>query len=258
VARLRRFVFVLTCILLVGGGGAARADVADYDTLIDEAVSEYNRNHFTEAFALFEQAHAVEANARTLRGMGLCAYELRHYVQAVMLLQAAQAEQRKALDAEQSRQVAAFLAKARRFIAEITLQSEPPDAEVHVDGARVSTHKFMLDAGDHALLLSAPGYHSDGWTLPVSGGQTITVQRQLTRIEVSPAQVAQAGGTDSRAGAPADAQAAAQDSGGLLSRWWFWTIVGVVAAGATAGVLVAAHAGSGTDAGSSGVLLHGP
>jgi hypothetical protein len=174
-----------------------------------------------------------------------------------MLLQAAQAEQRKALDAEQSRQVAAFLAKARRFIAEITLQSEPPDAEVHVDGARVSTHKFMLDAGDHALLLSAPGYHSDGWTLPVSGGQTITVQRQLTRIEVSPAQVAQAGGS-SGAAARADAQPAAQDSGGLLSRWWFWTIVGVVAAGATAGVLVAAHAGSGTDAGSSGVLLHGP
>jgi hypothetical protein len=63
--------------------------VAGYRDLVAEATREFSAGNFAEARTLFEQAHAAKPSARTLRGLGLTAYELRRYVQAVSELEAA-------------------------------------------------------------------------------------------------------------------------------------------------------------------------
>lgn len=51
----------------------------------------------------------------------------------------------------------------------------------------------------------------------------------------------------------------AEDSGGVATKWWFWTIVGVVAVGGavTAGVLATRDRQQGPDPGPTGVVLVG-
>ena len=54
--------------------------------LIGDAVAEYDAGHFQEARALFRQAHEKSPTARTLRGIGMCSFELRDYVEAARAL----------------------------------------------------------------------------------------------------------------------------------------------------------------------------
>ena len=46
-----------------------------YSKALASAMAEYELGNWTEARALFEQAHELNPNARTLRAIGLCAFE---------------------------------------------------------------------------------------------------------------------------------------------------------------------------------------
>ena len=84
----RRPAALIALLIAIGGGSAARA--ADDDTpvsvLIGDAVAEYDAGHFQEARALFRQAHDKSPTARTLRGIGMCSFEMRDYVEAARAL----------------------------------------------------------------------------------------------------------------------------------------------------------------------------
>src|SRR5688572_7254192 len=58
----------------------------DYKRAVEEALKEYGLGHFEEARSLFRRAHGIYPNARTLRGLGMVEFELRHYVRASQLL----------------------------------------------------------------------------------------------------------------------------------------------------------------------------
>src|SRR5688572_888187 len=57
----------------------------DYKRAVEEALKEYGLGHFEEARSLFRRAHGIYPNARTLRGLGMVEFELRHYVRAAQL-----------------------------------------------------------------------------------------------------------------------------------------------------------------------------
>src|SRR3954470_14714051 len=61
---------------------------AGYDDLIKRAVVEFDNSHWAEARALFGRAHELAPNARTFRGLGITAFELRRYVDATRELEA--------------------------------------------------------------------------------------------------------------------------------------------------------------------------
>ena len=107
----RRPAALIALLIAVGGGSATRA--ADDDTpvsvLIGDAVAEYDAGHFQEARALFRQAHEKPPTARTLRGIGMCSFELRDYVEATRALGASLRETRRPLTAEQKRHAEALL-----------------------------------------------------------------------------------------------------------------------------------------------------
>jgi hypothetical protein len=238
-----------------------------YDSLIQEALQEFGDANYVEARILFERADQIKPNARTLRALGFCDYELKHYVDTVKELQAALTDTRNPLTKEQRVEVNATLVKAQRFIGQLVLETQPPDAAVLIDGRAVHGRSWALDAGDHVIAASASGYRSSDVKLTVSAGLETHTQLLLSPIDIIPAHAALPAESDASdpssakgvASVPSHAAADAvrdTESGGVLTKWWFWTAVGVVLVGATVGTVVVVNRPEKTDAGTSGIILH--
>lgn len=140
---------------------ASRAQAnSSYEESVQQAVLEYNVGNFEEAQALFRHAHSMDPNARTWRGLGICAFELRLYVEATSDLEAALADPRKPLTAAQQAETRLLLEKARAFVSSYHVRTVPANAHVEVDGKPAELHDetLHLDPGPHVLVTSAPGY----------------------------------------------------------------------------------------------------
>ncbi len=220
---------------------AAPSEEADssYEALIREALTEFNARNYAEALALFERAHAVKPSARTLRGLGITAFELKRYVQALHDLGAALVDPRLPLTETQAKGVRALIVKARRFVGRIKLEVVPEEAGVLVDGQPSSDRDLVLDLGEHQVSVRAPGYHEEQLKLIIEGGENTTRRVELMPLEVSPQNAAASVPPDDH-GAVAQ-RAGSQKTGGtpLFGKWWFWTAAGVVVAGAAVGLALA-------------------
>ena len=241
---MRAFVTAV-CLLAMSFSGRARAD--DYQATIDEGVREFGAGNFVEARALFEHAHALNPNARTLRALGICAYELKHYEQATQELSAALSDSRNPLSPDLAAAVNETLERARRFVGELVLETQPVDSRVVIDGEARSGRRYALDVGDHLVVASADGYRSSDLTVTIAGMQRREVVLVLTPLASAQAAVPPL--------APGPSSTA--DTPGLAERWWFWTAIGVIVVGATAAALVVATSdSSSSNAGTTGITLH--
>jgi hypothetical protein len=170
------------------------AESAEYKQAVEAALEEYRLQHFEEARSLFERAHAIDPNARTLRGLGMVEFERRHYVRAAELLEAALASKKKPLTDEQRKAVEELLARTRQFISSYAVEVKPPSDAlvVELDGKPVelgAQNKLALEAGEHTLRISAPNAVPRELKLDVKGGeqQTLHIQLELKTAEAQPA-----------------------------------------------------------------------
>jgi tetratricopeptide (TPR) repeat protein len=160
------------------------AESAEYKQAVEAALEEYRLQHFEEARSLFERAHAIDPNARTLRGLGMVEFERRHYVRAAELLEAALASKKKPLTDEQRKTVAELLARTRQFISNYAVEVTPPNdaLDLELDGKRVELgpeHRLALEAGEHTLRVSARNAVPRELKLDVKGGEQQTLHIQL-------------------------------------------------------------------------------
>ncbi|HKU41958.1 MAG TPA: tetratricopeptide repeat protein, partial [Polyangiales bacterium] len=143
--------------------GRGSGEDAEYRSVIEEALAEFNRGNWEEAAALFERAHRLNPSARTLRGMGLTAYEARRYVDATRHLSEALTETRRPLTPQQREEVTQTLDRARRFIAHLRLRIGPASARVTINGREAEPDAKGDVATDPGLLdveISADGYET--------------------------------------------------------------------------------------------------
>ncbi len=169
---------------------AAQADAgppADYRVTIDAAVAEFAVGHHAEARALFRRAHASYPNARTLRGIGMCAFELREYADAVHTLSAAMSEERRALTEEQRLQVQATLTRAEAFVGRFAV-TVPEGTALFVDGATSPSElepdgSLVLGLGPHVVRLRRDGAVIAEERVDVQGGE----RAQLALAVAAPA-----------------------------------------------------------------------
>jgi hypothetical protein len=181
--------------LCAQAGAATTSEAqAQYAELVSEAVREYNSGAWSEARASFERAHALAPSARTLRGLGLTAFELRRHVDAVAELEAALADPRQPLSPEQRAEASAVLARARRYVGSVRLDVVPKQATVSIDGRVAPQRELVLNVGTYRVGAKAPGYEHAATSLSVEGGQS-----KLVRLELTP--LATAGERDSDPGA---------------------------------------------------------
>lgn len=149
-------------------GGRARdaeatprtAESSEVQRLLKQAVAEFELGNWTEARALFERVHELQPTARTLRAIGLCAFENKQYGAAIQYLTAALGDGRKPLDASSRKAISEVVERAHGYVAQYTLELTPADATLRVDDREpiVMDGKLLLDPGVHMLTLTAEGY----------------------------------------------------------------------------------------------------
>ncbi len=212
---------------------AARADsherqepeTQNYRALIDDASAEYDAHHFEEARALFRRAHQLEPSARTWRGIGMAAFELRDYVKSLRALEASLVDSRLPLTSSERDQVQTLAARARVFVGHFVIRLSPKEAVLRVDDAATTLDDgdiLMLESGRHVLTAVAALRRSETREINVVGGERREISINLPPMPS--AEIHRAG--EPAAGATEPSHAA----------WWF-AGAGTLAAGAVGGVL---------------------
>jgi hypothetical protein len=250
----------LLTFLLIGSVGGARAQAPDsseagaeaagappgYREAADLAVEEFSRGNYLEARARFEKAHEIWPNARSLRALGYCEYELKNYVAALRRLRAALASQVRPLAGSLRQETEQLEALTRGYVARYVIQTVPSDARLSLDGLELvldAQRAVQMSIGEHTLEGSATGYQSVRRVLHAEGGSDRTLSIELPReVEASTL--------------PSEDKHDEQQP--LRTTWWLWTGVGaVVVAGVTAGLIAALQDPGTRDAsgGNTGVSL---
>jgi hypothetical protein len=178
----------LGAVLLWSLAALARAEPADYATLVNRAVVEFRAGAWEEARALFRAAHQREPSARTLRGLALTAFELHRYVDCIVELEGALAHAVRPLDEAQRAEAEGLLLRAREFVARFTVTTEPEGAEILVDGAPTVQREGarLLDPGLHTLTVQAPGFQPREQQLRVAAGEARTLRVVLVPMRDEP------------------------------------------------------------------------
>jgi tetratricopeptide (TPR) repeat protein len=145
-----------------------------YRARVTEAVAEFDAGRFEEARALFQQAHELSPNARTLRGIGMTSFELRDYPEAFRALSAALTDTRRPLDEAQITEVRSLLEQTRRFLGIYRLMRSPEGAIVEIDGQLAEPDdegRVLLSVGIHSVTARAPGHRDRVIELRVRGNE---------------------------------------------------------------------------------------
>lgn len=205
----------------------AGASDGSYPRKVADAVAEYERGNWAESRALFLQAHALQPSARTLRTLGMTAFELRDYAGAARELQASLDHPQRPLDARLRAEVEALLERTLAFVGRFRVKLVPEDAALSVDDEPVSLARggsLVLGLGKHTLRATARDYAPAQRTLQVQGHEQGFVELNLVGEPPAPAAVRSL----QVARAPARGDVAL--AGGAPARTWTW----VAAAGAAA------------------------
>lgn len=222
-----------------------------YRRCIDTAIVEYGAGHYEEAYALFAKAHKLAPSARTHRGLGTAAFELRNYVESIEQLEASLRSTEKPLDGSLRAATVALLERAREYIGELVLELEPAEARVSIDGVPVSARGALpiaLRVGRHELEAQAEAYVPGRRTVEIAHGAPQVVAWKLSPLPVARAQALGRGARDESYRRP------------WYKRAWVWTTIGVVVAGSATAVVLATRGPQPSDEynGSSNVRLRGP
>jgi hypothetical protein len=220
---------------------------ADYDKLLDRAVEAFEAQDYVRSRDLFEQAYAIRPNARVLRGLGISALHLEHFNVAKHELTEALRDQKQPLTANQRDGVKELLSWMQLNLGTLQLRLQPADAYVTLDDEPVEEAELVLKPGGHRISARLDGFATQAHEVDIGAGQTKTLDVTLLPSARESTETPAVSAAEAAAAAPVAETAATQslltqpgqgardeDSSSVLSRWWFWTAVGVVVAGGVA------------------------
>jgi hypothetical protein len=213
----------------------------EYEAAIRNAVAESAAGNFTEARRLLERAHALRPSARTLRGLGITAFELRRYADSRGELSAALNDPRTPLTDVQRKEVEELLEKLRPFVGTVKLEIAPRQARLYVDDREVEGRELLLGLGSYQVSVRAPGYREVQLRLVIDGGEELVKRIDLVPIDLSPARQEAVRAHHDRG--PGTYSTERDQSDSMLGSFWFWAGIGVVAASGTAVALALALGG---------------
>jgi hypothetical protein len=248
-----------------------------YDKLLDRAIEAFENEDFAHAFDAFEQAYKLRPNARVQRGLGIAALRLNRFGEAKRALSSALEDKRQPLTQPQADEARQLLEWMRTNLGTVNLhvsrsastsfasddsRSAPTSSyEVWIDNARLRDTAFiLLSPGTHVLVVRAPEFETYERSITISAGSEERLDVKLSK----PASVASAPSTPTSTAPVSPAQAAAtvpvpttttvtqpievpsrvgqtpksRATSNVLTSWWFWTALGVVAVGGVTSALV--------------------
>jgi len=244
----RALIVVLVSWLMASTGSAQAPADQQYERAVADGLAAFRGGQFAKARELFERAHLLRPNARTLRALGLSAVELKRYTQARAELEAARSDTRQPLTAAQRDELNQMLTWMQHALATVQLRVEPAHAQVLVDGEPTSAAQLVLEPGSHTFRVTADGYEAVDHAMELAAAENRSLELVLTRSPVvvppiAPAPVAQSSPAFVRPDVAPPPSPARTPT--VFGRWWFWTAVGAVVVGGT--VTAVALASSGDD-----------
>jgi hypothetical protein len=224
----RTIAYALVVLFALCAPAHAQEAPPNYQPVLDEAIREFGLGNYVESLTLFRDAQRIWPNARALRAIGRCQYELGEYAAAQGSLEEALKTSVRPLEAGQRLETEHLLQRVREHLASYTIVTDPPSATVRVDGVVVTPDErgqVLLPIGLHSVEASATGY------LPGHREVTAVAQRD-ERVELRLVPLI------AESSAPrATADPVAHEDRPSRKKWWLWTSVAgvvVVAAVATA------------------------
>lgn len=163
-----------------------KARSEEYQSLVQQALHEYQLGNFNEAKVFFGRAHALSPNARTLRGLGMSSYELRNYVEAIDYFQRSLSSNERPLTLQMHGELSQLLNQARSFVTRVRLRLVPNDAELRVDTRTIPREpdgSVLLDPGTHELTIEAPAHETVTRTIRTNGAETLSLNVTLRAQE---------------------------------------------------------------------------
>lgn len=158
---------------------------AEYQQLISDALTEYERGSWEESAALFRRAHELRPSARTLRGLGLAAYEARRYPESIRFLTEALTDSRRPLTPKQRSEVEATLERARLFVGYLRVTAVPADSVITINGQEGQPSPdgtLITDIGWVDLEIKAEGYETLNRRIRVNAGDRQELKLRLSRL----------------------------------------------------------------------------
>jgi hypothetical protein len=237
VARSLSYVWVLwVAVLLASSQAHAQANEtppAGYQPVLDEAIKEFAVGNYVESLTLFREANEAWPNARAMRAIGRCQYELGDYVASHHALLEALDMGVRPLDGAQRQETEQLLWRVREHLARYTVRTDPRSASLRVDGEPVSLEadgSIVLTLGVHTLEASATGFMAARQQVTAEALRDEHIELRLAPLVARVAEPAE----PELASVPA-----ARSDRPTYKKWWVWTsVAGAVAVAAVATVLL--------------------
>ncbi len=179
---------VLTCTAL-GAAPALAQDAAEAKRATeapDQATLEarrhfksgtklYRDGNYGGALAEFEEAYRRKPGAGSLQNVALSQKGLFRYAEAVTTLEQLLSRHGTELSEGERKAVDDALGELRGLVASVKLRVVPDSARVLLDGKLLTPAEWavplVLNVGEHALNVDAPGYSPERRVLRIAGGQ---------------------------------------------------------------------------------------
>jgi hypothetical protein len=206
--------------------------VEDAGTRYQRGVELYNEGDYKLALIEFERAYELSKNWRVLYNIGEVQFQLNNYGKALKSLERYLQEGGKDVPDKRRADVEKDIAGLKTRTATLTITSNVADAEVSVDDVVVGKTPLppdlLVDAGDHRVVLSKPGYRAATQHVTLAGRDASAVAISLTKEDApAPVVIVQP-----------------SESSRLPWVWAGWATTGALAVGAAVTAVLAVNANS--------------
>lgn len=181
-----RFLLVL-CVC--GWPGVARAQStqqAEARVHFDRGLKLVDEKRFEEAAAQFETAQLLQPHPFVLYNLGMAQAAARRPAAALKTFDEYLASAAGRQNEARAREVRARVAELESKVGFITIELEPAEGELRVDGHRHEAPGVItLDPGRHALVATASGYTEREQELLVTQGERTSLSLRLSPAEAA-------------------------------------------------------------------------
>ena len=244
----------MLCLTLLAAPLELRAEDrrAEAEGYFRRGYERYSRQEYDGALAMFLKARRIYPSFKIDLNIGYTLDALGRRAEAAGTFQRFLARASGEVDVKVARRVRQRLQALNLVLARVEITCDVRGAEVSVDGQRVGLtplqHKVYLKPGPHGVQVSKAGRVLFRRTVDLGRGEQLLLSVARAPVALTPVAVR---------------PTAAPRARPFYQKWWFWTAVGVVVAGAVVGGVVGSQAGGsgwvpGGDSGSIRLpALHG-
>ena len=143
----------------------------------------FDEGDYTLALVEFERAYQLAPNYRALYNIALVDMQLGRYADAARTFEKYLHDGADSIPPARRAEVTKTLGELKYRTATLDLSLNVPNAEVTLDGKPIDPARLrgpmVIDAGEHTLRASAPGYLASDKTVTLAGGDRASVRLDL-------------------------------------------------------------------------------